>query len=372
MSQTKLNNPQLSPDSPNSVSAQELIPELCQNKAILALLLFSQALVIVLVVLSSGLLEFKWEKYGGLSFYVMWTVLLCAAALCQLRKRLASSNINHIMAWGFGLTLTINFIVSLIALWAYQSFFYEDLGADWLLKNSLITTILTALILHYFYLGWENRQQAKSESEARVQALQSRIRPHFLFNSMNIIASLIHIDPDKAELAVEDLSELFRASLKEAGSESSLKAEIQLCEKYINIEQLRLSDRLSVQWHLEQSLNTQTIKIPQLTIQPLVENAIYHGISPNPNGGTIDIYFDSQPLGNDKLKNILKVKNTVYDSAALKKAERHEKGNQMALKNIRHRLEVLYGDDVRLNTEQDSEYFEITIEYTQSLTQEKE
>ena len=122
-----------------------------------------------------------------------------------------------------------------------------------------------------------------------------------------------------------------------------------------------MAERLEVEWYLAKYLSTSTLKIPQLTIQPLIENAIYHGIAPNPDGGTVEIYIDSQ-LEKGRQKNTLQVKNPVYQQAL---GKRHENGNQMALKNIRHRLEVLYGEDVRLATEQDGQFFILTIEYFQ-------
>ena len=343
------------------VSAAQLIPELCHGRPVLGLIMFSEALVLILMLLSNGLLDFSWEPFAVLSFYVQWSVLICAAALCRLRLHVHSQNLNVILFISFTVLVGINLLISLLAAWVSERFFVQDLGLDWLLKNQLTTMIIAALVLHYFYVQWVGRMRAKSELQARVQALQSRIRPHFLFNSMNIIASLIHIDPDKAEQAVEDLSELFRASLKEAGSETSLETEIQLCKKYITIEKLRLAERLEVEWYLAKYLSTSTLKIPQLTIQPLIENAIYHGIAPNPDGGTVEIYIDSQ-LEKGRQKNTLQVKNPVYQQAL---GKRHENGNQMALKNIRHRLEVLYGEDVRLATEQDGQFFILTIEYFQ-------
>jgi two-component system sensor histidine kinase AlgZ len=348
-----------------AVSAAQLIPELCQGRAVLGLIMFSEALVLVLMLLSNGLLDFSWEPFAVLSFYVQWSVLISAAVLCRLRQHVHTQNLNAVLFISFMALVLINLLISVLAAWASERFFLQDLGLDWLLKNQLTTMIIAALVLHYFYVQWVGRMRAKSESQARVQALQSRIRPHFLFNSMNIIASLIHIDPDKAEQAVEDLSELFRASLKEAGSETSLETEIQLCKKYISIEKLRLAERLEVEWFLAKGLSTSTIKIPQLTIQPLIENAIYHGIAPNPDGGTVEIYIDSQlekGPKNNKWKNTLQVKNPVYQQTL---GTRHENGNQMALKNIRHRLEVLYGEDVRLATEQDGQFFILTIEYFQ-------
>ncbi|HET8708639.1 MAG TPA: histidine kinase, partial [Pseudomonadales bacterium] len=167
--------------------------------------------------------------------------------------------------------------------------------------------------------------------------LQSRIRPHFLFNSMNIIASLIAVDPDTAERVVEDLSDLFRASLNEAGNQVPLKQELDLCQRYIRIEQLRLGNRLQVEW------DTPTLPddsyIPLLTLQPLVENAIYHGVQSRMEGGTVKI---SVTIEGEKIK--VRISNPFHPDAS----DHNQKGNRMALENIRHRLQTLYGDNANL------------------------
>ena len=133
------------------------------------------------------------------------------------------------------------------------------------------------------------RSAPQGPGDGALQALQARIRPHFLFNSMNTIASLTHDQPDLAEQAIENLSDLFRASLA-AEASISLQQELELTRSYIDLESLRLGERLEVNWHLperEPSLN-----LPALTLQPLVENAIYHGIEPLSSGGSIDILIE--------------------------------------------------------------------------------
>jgi two-component system sensor histidine kinase AlgZ len=334
------------------IDPKDLIPELCQGRSALWVILFSEALVIVLTLLSSGALDFSWEQFGLLSLYVQWMVLVCAAGLCRLRLHLPAMSINKVTGISFILILFCNLVLSLLTQWGFHYFLYENLGWDWLLKNQMITAILAALLLHYFFVQMESRLRARSELQSRVQALQSRIRPHFLFNSMNIIASLIHVDPDKAEQAVEDLSELFRASLKEAGSEVTLKQELDLCKKYVNIEQMRLGDRLTVDWDIDASNST---RIPLLTLQPLIENAILHGIAPSASGGTVNVVINSK-----QHRVFLQVSNPISEQV---NNSNKEAGNQMALENIRHRLQALYGDDVLMATEQHDQQFVITIEY---------
>jgi two-component system sensor histidine kinase AlgZ len=343
--------------SQGSIDPKDLIPEMCQGRSALWVILFSEALVIAITLLSSGALDFSWEQFGLLSLYIQWMVLVCAVCLCRLRLYLPHMTVNKLTVICFGVILLCNLVLSLLTQWGFHYFLYENLGWDWILKNQMITMILAALLLHYFFMQMESRLRARSELQSRIQALQSRIRPHFLFNSMNIIASLIHVDPDKAEQAVEDLSELFRASLKEAGSEVSLKQELDLCKKYVNIEQIRLGDRLAVDWHINAA---DTARIPLLTLQPLIENAIHHGISTRTNGGLVKVVINTETN-----RVFLQVSNPIgHKPMKIQTTNDHkEPGNQMALENIRHRLQALYGEDVEMATELDSDQFIITIEY---------
>ena len=156
------------------------------------------------------------------------------------------------------------------------------------MRNVLIAGIMGGIAFRYFYLQHQLRRQEQAELNSRIQALQSRIRLHFLFNSMNIIASLIVVDPDLAEQVVEDLSELFRASLNDDSDHPvALSEELTLCRKYVNIETLRLGDRLHVDWQVE--IDEHEVKIPLLTLQPPLENAIYHGIQPLPEGRVVTV-----------------------------------------------------------------------------------
>jgi two-component system sensor histidine kinase AlgZ len=174
--------------------------------------------------------------------------------------------------------------------------------------------------------------------DARIAALQARIRPHFLFNSMNIIASLIPVDPDGAERAVEDLSALFRASLREGATTVPLADEIELCERYLRLEQLRLGERLSI----ERSIGVlpAALRIPPLSVQPLLENAVYHGVQPRPEGGCVRLAVSCEP----RMLRI-EVSNPLPGEAA-----RESNGAGMALANIRDRLAAIYGDRASLET----------------------
>ena len=155
------------------------------------------------------------------------------------------------------------------------------------MRNAGITFVVTALALRYFYVTHEWRHNVELQAKARVHALQARIRPHFLFNSMNTIAALTRSNPARAEEAVQDLADLFRANLNEKRNQISLAEEIDVARTYQRMEQLRLGDRLRVEWKID-SLPTDAL-VPGLTLQPLLENAIYHGIEPRPDGGVVTV-----------------------------------------------------------------------------------
>lgn len=193
-------------------------------------------------------------------------------------------------------------------------------------------------------------RRRESELQSRIQALQSRIRPHFLFNSMNSIASLISVDPDAAEKVVEDLSQLFRASLSTNEEQVTLAQEVSLCRRYLYIEQLRLGDRLTMDWQIDEPLLSQPI--PLLTLQPLLENAVYHGIQARPEGGEIRIA-------------IYRADNEVCISIAnpVPPVRGHHRGNRMAQDNIRYRLEALHGKAAKLDVSQLSGHYQIIVRY---------
>jgi len=257
-------------------------------------------------------------------------------------------------ATAYGLILSLTLIFSIIADWVTNGepsgWSVEALGI--LARNLIVASVMTGIAFRYFFLQHQLRGQEKAELHSRIQALQSRIRPHFLFNSMNIIASLISIDPETAEEVVEDLSVLFRASLNDSSDRPVyLEEELGLCEKYVHIESLRLDDRLEVDWQI--AVDTNQVRIPMLTIQPLLENAIYHGIQPLPEGGEVVVNIFEE---NDQL--VVSITNPLFQGDYS-----HEQGNRMALDNIRRRLEAIYGESAKLTTEVADTTFKTTISY---------
>ena len=193
--------------------------------------------------------------------------------------------------------------------------------------------IVTALLLRYFFVTHQWQKHVRAEAHSRIQALQARIRPHFLFNSLNTIAALTRSDPKRAEEAVEDLADLFRATLRDSHSPLRLKEELELTRIYQRIEALRLGDRLAVTWDVG-ALPMRAF-VPGLTVQPLLENAIYHGIEPLEHGGTVTV--SGRVVGGEVE---IVVSNPLRRTP---RAGEQRSGNRLALDNIRQRLELAYG-----------------------------
>ncbi|EGG98791.1 Autolysin sensor kinase [gamma proteobacterium IMCC2047] len=294
--------------------------------------------------------------------FVLWVALSSAALLCALRGKINRMPLPAAVVVVLLIIAMVTLGFSMLAEWAmagadFSRFEIQINGYD-LLRNLLVSLVMSGMALRYFYVQAQLRQQERSELRARIQALQSRINPHFLFNSMNSIASLISIDPDAAEQAVEDLCELFRASLCETTKPVALSQELELCRRYMAIEQLRLGERLQVDWQLNELPEQATL--PLLTLQPVLENAVYHGIQPLPEGGEISVETSIIKGKVPCLK--VRVSNPVLELAANSDGEF---GHQMALDNIRDRLDALYNGQARLETEQNSQRFvaELTVPF---------
>ena len=321
---------------------QFAVPDLCNAASISLVVLFGELLVLVMLFAGGPL---TWVRLALMSLFVQWVAITSAGVLCWSRRWLARFGVVTGAVLAFLLVMIVTFLVGLAA---DRILVPNEDGIEWttILGQLVISGIITALALRYFYVQQQLRQQEQAELQSRIQALQSRIRPHFLFNSMNIIASLIGSDPETAESVVEDLSELFRASLNDAGNQVQLKDELDLCERYVRIESLRLGDRLQLDWQVQPV--PPGVKIPLLTLQPLLENAIYHGIQPHPEGGTIAVklWFENDMV---HVEIVNPLPPGPVDGAGA--------GNKMALSNIRSRLNVLYGTRADLTAhERDGQY----------------
>lgn len=226
------------------------------------------------------------------------------------------------------------------ALWMF-----EDLPE---LSRVLFTAVcITALILHYFHL--RQRAHSPAVTEARLQALQARIRPHFLFNSINAVLSLIRSQPKQAETALEDMADLFRVLMADNRELVPLAQEIALCRQYLALEKLRLNERLNIQWQIDNM--PPDAMIPPLILQPLLENAVYHGIEPLADGGTITIQIYSRQ---NEIHLILRNPCSAHRN-------KHQHGNKMALGNIKERLTLHFDLEASLKNTQEKDEYEVHI-----------
>ncbi len=217
---------------------------------------------------------------------------------------------------------------------------------DGVLRAVLLSMAATGLLLAYFEL--RSRAFSPAQAEARLAALNARIRPHFLFNSLNAVLSLIRARPQQAEAALESLSDLFRAAMRDPCELVSLADEIALAKQYLELEALRLGERLSVDWQI--GAVAMDLPIPPLMLQPLLENAVYHGIEPSPEGGTVRVTIGQH---DDELR--IAIANPTASQV------QHATGNQMALANIRERLALYYDLEARLETEVGDHSYEVRI-----------
>jgi len=219
-------------------------------------------------------------------------------------------------------------------------------AGDALPRHLFFTIITTGVLLVWFDL--RSRALSPALVEARLQALQARIRPHFLFNSLNAVLSLIRADPKRAEHVLEDLADLFRALMADSRALSTFGSEVELARQYLAIESVRLGDRLQVEWDVEQMPGE--ARIPALILQPLLENAVYHGIEPSMARGTVVI-------------RIFRVGDEVHAllSNPVPAGGERRQGNRIAVDNIRERLQLFFDAEARMRTREHEGRYEVSI-----------
>jgi two-component system sensor histidine kinase AlgZ len=332
-----------------SSSGGFFLPDLCATGPVVVMVILAELLVVVYALGDSQLPAFAWSEFALVSLFVQWIVLLSAAVLCGLRQRLSLTSLPLAVSASLLTILLVTLVSSLIARAVLAGSINAGLDGWWLLRNLLMAALIGGIVLRYFYLQQQLRLQEQAELTARIESLRAKIRPHFLFNTMNSIASLIGSRPEEAEQVVEDLSELFRANLLENNETATVADEMRLCELYLRIEQLRLGERMRVRWDLAAS--TLSCALPALLLQPLVENAVYHGVARLPEGGEIAITAAARDGA-----IIITVTNPLPPST-----DEPASGHQMALDNIRQRLEAHYGGRAALDIRQTDQVYTVIL-----------
>lgn len=312
------------------------LPAFCTARVILITLLLGAALSLLLS-LVPGLAGDRWTRFGTTLWLVTWIALVTVAILCAGRRWL-----TRLPFWGLlaaivvvllgvtGLTSAVAFQALLAIGWQTQEDVLRFMG-----HNLAIALVVGLIGIWIFSLHLGNARQISARSEAELAALHARIRPHFLFNSLNTVAELVISRPEDAERVVLGLSKVFRAALA-ADDVSPLAEEIDLTRRYLEIEQWRLGPRLVVDWQLPDPLPE--ADLPVLTLQPLVENAVHHGVERLSQPGPVRIACRAGRQG---------VHLTIENDRG-EATDTHD-GNGMALANIRDRLALVFGEAASLH-----------------------
>jgi two-component system sensor histidine kinase AlgZ len=337
------------------------LPRFSQANVLLRLLVLTNLLALFSALVPVGSSQdFSWEELFIDSFFMNLVGVSFAIVADRIRPQLVKlprirAALVCLMIAGVIVVIYTVIVNQFLVLMQLAPADPEQLWRS-VVHHVLLTLIAGGVFLHYLYMRERLVVRERAELSARLDTLQARIRPHFLFNSMNTLLSLIEIDSRRAGAVVEDLSALFRASLQSAG-EVSVYDEVVLCRRYLAIEALRLGDRLQVEWHIPDEDILRRLKIPSLTLQPLLENAVVHGVEPSANASliTVLIEWDSS-----------EIKVVVNNPIQLRKpvlSDRAEAGNQMALKNIHDRLQAQYGMTARLTTHRAQDFFTAYLSY---------
>ena len=267
----------------------------------------------------------RWAQSAVVSLpaSLLWLVVACAASRWLTRQR---------DVWQWVAAMGLGAVVGALAQW--QLAWLDLLGTVPRGGWALVPPMLTGAALAGVGLAWLKHRahsQLPAHAAARLAELQARIRPHFLFNTLNTAIALVQIDPQRAEAVLEDLAELFRQALTSPSVRTTLAEEIELARRYLSIEQLRFGERVTVRWELDDA--AAQAEVPALILQPLVENAVRHGIEANPLGGWIVV--------RTKVQAGLAVL-TVSNSVPTQGPSPATAGHGIALRNVRQRLKLMH------------------------------
>ncbi len=336
------------------------LPDFCAPRAVLLVVLIVELTALTLALARGNDTLSFWTDLARTSLFLLWIGFGCAALLCALRPHLGRLSLPLASGIALGAMVAVVAAVSEASLWmAHGAWFgsppgvLAHTGEAWRFRlgNLAIGAVVAALALRYFHVSGEWRRNVELQARARVHALQARIRPHFLFNSMNTIAALTRSSPAQAEEAVQDLADLFRATLSDTRQHITLAEELEVARTYERIEKLRMGERLQVVWQVgDLPLNAE---VPSLLLQPLLENAIHHGIEPRPDGGVITVsgVLDLDIIG-------ITVRNPLPAAS-----EPAREGHRLALANIRERMELMYAGRARVEAARQGDEYVVRLRF---------
>ncbi|MBX3607835.1 MAG: histidine kinase [Piscinibacter sp.] len=315
--------------------------DLCHVGVVLRALLFVEGVTALGVLFVAPDFASWLARGAAASAVVLPAVLLWLAATCLLQARLAA--LAPPAQW-----VAVTSLGALAAL--APAAMVEPLGLELLGPHPLLAPALAGAALAGGVLAWLRlRAQASlpADTAARLAELQSRIRPHFLFNTLNTALALVRVDPARAEIVLEDLAELFRVALTDIGEAVTLEEEVALAQRYLAIEQIRFGERLKVSWELDPDANG--ARVPPLILQPLVENAVRHGVEPSDQGGVI------------RVRTRVKLGRVLVTIANSLGPQPSRPGSGMALKNVRERLHLMHDVAAQLETRREDDVFRVQL-----------
>jgi two-component system, LytTR family, sensor histidine kinase AlgZ len=314
------------------------IQSLWRTRELISVVLVGEGLAVVLS-LTPGATDDRWVYFGLSSFMIQWTALLSLGVLFLLRNRINTLNINNLLYSVLAILLACTWVIGTAAWWLQASSFGANSSLlAFLGKISAIALVVGTLSCAAFQNHWQAQRMAVKAKQAELEALTARIRPHFLFNTLNAGASLVRVSPEKAEQLLLNLADLFRAALSDK-QEISLNDELELTKRYVEIESLRFVNRVNIHWDLPSPLPS--IMIPSLSIQPLVENAIRHGVEPTLEKVNLEI------IVREELK---KVTITISNDIPKTKNQIPLAGHNMGLASSRERIRALSHGHAELTT----------------------
>ena len=322
-----------------SAPTPEVLPDFCSGETLLRVLVVAILLAVIILLIRNGAAD-PLADLAPIALFAGWVALSSLLFICLLQHWLQRMS----LAWQVLVPTVVPVINTALVHLAAEALFFAE--PETRLRVIAIAGLLSLIAMHYLYVVAAWKEETQRVLAAREQALRARVRPHFLFNSMNSIAELCRSDPAKAEQITLDLADLFRSTFA-TGPSHTIRRELELVREYLNIEQTRFGDRLAIKWEVPESAALDVV-LPALVLQPLVENAIQHGVAPSAAGGRIWVR-----VRDEGATVRIEIGNTVGGNSP--------PGTHTAGEEARARLRQCFGDKVRIAFGRRGDRFEVTI-----------
>jgi two-component system, LytTR family, sensor histidine kinase AlgZ len=307
------------PGIPAPAPRSALVFDACHLGVTLRAVLFVETVMSVGAMFGAATPQDWLLRVSVLSGAALPATLAWLIVACSLKKLLA--RVSPVAQQAFGMVLG-----AVAGLYGCAMLSLVGIGSVPWVGSAFAGALLAAALVQALILRAKGRMPA--DTAARLSELQARIRPHFLFNTLNSAIALVREDPARAEMILEDLSDLFRHALMDQGESVTLAAEISLARRYLDIEQVRFGDRLQVEWAIDPAAGS--ARVPPLVLQPLVENAVKHGVEPSAAGAQVKVSTQRRSS-----TVVIKVTNTVPGGQG-------QPGHGVAQDNVRDRLRLLH------------------------------